>query len=141
PCCDDWLGLMRYRAWKALSYENEAGLSAGVTEALWKRPLTASVSQLESVAACPFKHFVQYGLRLEQREEEDPTAIDLGNVYHETLEKLVGTILKQKLSWKELPEGRARELIQNCARDVGASLRGELMMSNGRNRHLLKCVE
>jgi len=140
-CCDDAIDIMRFRAWKALSYDNAPSLSPDVRSRLWNQPLTASVSQLESFAACPFKHFIRYGLALEERDDQDPTAIDLGNIYHETLDKLIRAILKQKLSFKDLSESRAKDLIDQCAAEVGQKVRDELMISNARNRYLLDRIK
>lgn len=100
-------------------------------------PLVASVSQFETFAACPFKHFLRYGLCLEIREEDDPTALDLGNLYHEALRKIVTATLKEKLDWANLPAQMANDLVWNCTEEVGQELREELMISSARNRHLL----
>src|SRR5207237_9202791 len=92
-CCDDAIDVMRFRAWKALQYSNTAQLSPDIANQLFASPLKASVSRIETFATCPFKHFARYGLRLQQREDDDVTVIDLGNVYHEILEKLVRGML------------------------------------------------
>ncbi len=52
------------RAWPALSYSNEARLPEGLARELFPTPLHASVAQMETFAACPFRHFVRYGVRL-----------------------------------------------------------------------------
>lgn len=43
---------------------------------------TLSVSRLEQFAGCPFKHFVQYGLRPQILKEWKVEPIDTGNFYH-----------------------------------------------------------
>lgn len=136
----DAVDTMRFRAWRALSYINDASLSKGVREKLFGTSLTASASQMETFASCPFKHFVRYGLRLQPRAEEDPTAMDLGMVYHETLDRLVKSVLERKLDWTQLSEEKARELIDQCASEVGKTLREELMLSSARNRYLLNRI-
>ena len=71
---------MRFRAWKALCYSNDAKLSPEIAGKLFASPLHASVTRIESFATCPFKHFAQYGLKLPPREDGDVTVMDLGNV-------------------------------------------------------------
>jgi ATP-dependent helicase/nuclease subunit B len=71
------------------------------------------------------------------REEDDPTAMDLGNLYHEALRKIVTATLREKLDWANLPEKLAHDLVWNCTEEVGKELRQELMISSARNRHLL----
>lgn len=125
------------RTWSALRYDNTAELAGPTAEALFRQPLAMSISQLEAFAACPFKFFLRYGLSLEIRREEDPTAMDLGNVYHKTLERIISTTLREKLDWASIPQGQIDELIRDCTHQVGSHLCEELMMSSARNRHLL----
>lgn len=46
---------------------------------------TLSVSRLEEFAACPFRHYVAYGLRPEERRDWAVTPIETGNFFHESL--------------------------------------------------------
>src|SRR5205085_5940758 len=79
PPADDAIDVMRFRAWRALSYANSAGLSKSIASKLFASPLHASVTRIESFAACPFKHFARFGLALREREDEESvSAIDLG---------------------------------------------------------------
>ncbi|MFW6017041.1 MAG: PD-(D/E)XK nuclease family protein, partial [bacterium] len=44
---------------------------------------TISASQLKSYFQCPFQHFIQYGLRLQEKEVADLKPKDVGNILHE----------------------------------------------------------
>ena len=138
---DDAIDMMRFRSWKALSYHNRAALSPEIAAQLFKSPLRSSVTRVESFATCPFKHFAQYGLGLREREEADVTAMDLGNVYHQVLERLVRECLSKRQDWCKIEPHVTDELIKSYAREVGQSLRGELMLSTARNQYLLKRIE
>ena len=46
-----------------------------------------SPTALENYFSCPFKHFVERGLQLKDREEAAVLAVDTGNFIHELLEK------------------------------------------------------
>jgi ATP-dependent helicase/nuclease subunit B len=137
----DPVDAMRFRAWPALRYDNLARLSPDIAQRLFSRSLTASVSRIESFATCPFKHFASYVLKLRQREEQDVTSLDLGNIYHHILEKIVREMLSRKSDWALLEPRVAEELVREYAREVGQSLRGELMMSSARNKYLLQRIE
>ncbi len=138
---DRSLGVTTARAWKALSYANQASLSPEIAAKLVVAPLRASISRLETFAACPFKHFARYTLALEEREDPDVTALDLGNVYHEVLEKIVREMIRNKRNWTDVPADQRDAAIKTYAREVGQSLRGELMLSSARNRYLLDRIE
>jgi ATP-dependent helicase/nuclease subunit B len=51
---------------------------------------TLSVSRLEEFAACPFKHFVAYGLRPEENREWGVEPVDLGVFFHSSLQNFAG---------------------------------------------------
>ena len=55
-------------------------------EALEPRPeLSLSPSRLECYARCPFSHFVQYGLKPEERRIFEIAPREIGDIYHECL--------------------------------------------------------
>jgi ATP-dependent helicase/nuclease subunit B len=133
---------MRFRAWNALSYTNQAKLSKKIALKLFPSPLHASVTRIESFAACPFKHFARYALDLRPRDDQETvSALDLGNVFHHVLERVVATLLAEHKNWPDLPADRRKELIHTVAQEVGQQLRGEIMLSSARNRYLLQRVE
>jgi ATP-dependent helicase/nuclease subunit B len=139
--CPDPIDTMRYRAWRALGYENDARLSDDVAARLFGSPLSASVSRIESFANCPFKHFARYGLQLEPRDEEDVTSMDLGNAYHSILETLVREIVKRREDFATVSPQFAEQQIKLAAQQIGESLRNEVLLSSARNQYLLKHVE
>ena len=138
---DDAIGVMRYKAWRAIGYRNEAKLSPEVAKQLNPAPLHASVTRIETFATCPFKHFARNGLKLETREDDDVTPMDLGNIYHGILERVVTRILQEKHDWPKLEPKLTREFIDQFSAEVGQTLRGELMLSTARNQYMLKRIE
>lgn len=136
-CADPASRLWMDAAGRGLRHHNDAQLSQGVVDRLFGRTLQASVSRLEAFAACPFKHFAQYTLRLQQREVAEVTAMDLGNVFHNVLELLVRRMVRDKLRWSDEP---VTQMIPELVEEIGQTLRGQLMLSSQRNRYLLDHV-
>ncbi|MBQ9714423.1 MAG: PD-(D/E)XK nuclease family protein [Clostridia bacterium] len=56
-------------------------------ETLFFRDGKISPTSLESYFSCPFRHFVERGLRLKEREETAVLAVDTGNFIHDLLER------------------------------------------------------
>lgn len=139
PFNDLSLGAMCRRAWRALSYRNDAKLSPEIAAALYASPLHASVSRIETFAVCPFKHFAQYGLKLRDRDDEEVTALDLGNVYHGILENIVRAMVEKKQGWDGSEADEAA--VRRYAKQIGAALRDEILLSTARNQYLLERVE
>ena len=48
-----------------------------------------SVSAVETYYRCPFRHFLRYGLRAEERETAEIRPLNIGNILHKTLEEFV----------------------------------------------------
>lgn len=139
-CCDDAIDTMRYRAWRALSYTNNAILSADTAQKLAGRQFYASVTRIETFATCPFKHFARHHLGLEPREDANVTPMDLGTVYHSILEGVVQQTLQNRSDWCEVEKQITAKQISDLAERAGHSLRGELMLSSARNKYLLSRI-
>ncbi|MBN1778212.1 MAG: PD-(D/E)XK nuclease family protein [Clostridiales bacterium] len=48
---------------------------------------TLSVSRLEEYAACPFRHYITYGLLPREQKEWEVTPIERGNFFHDSLQR------------------------------------------------------
>ncbi len=72
----------------ALDYDNNAALQADVVARLFVDGLKGSTTQLSTFAACPYKHFARYVLKLQVRSEFKLQPLDLGSFYHEILDAL-----------------------------------------------------
>jgi ATP-dependent helicase/nuclease subunit B len=141
PACGDSIDRLRRAAWPSLRYANQASLSEPINRALFPPPLSAGVSQLETFAACPFRHFARHGLRLESRRDQDVTMADLSQVYHKVLEELINQAIGSESRPVADPMPITDEMIRAATDRVGHTLRGEFMLSNARNRYLLHRVE
>ncbi len=76
-----------------------------------------SPTALENYFSCPFKHFVERGLKLRDREEAAVLAVDTGNFIHELLEKTASKV--------ETTE--TEEAMRTLALEIGAEiLKGSL---------------
>ncbi|HXE52960.1 MAG TPA: PD-(D/E)XK nuclease family protein, partial [Tepidisphaeraceae bacterium] len=133
---DDAIGTARRLAWPALSYSNEAALSPAVAGELFHSPLRARVSELETFAACPFRHFARFVLGLKEREQQEVTIQDLGHLYHDLLESGLREVLRRRAEGDR--SVRLDQAIDSLIEQIGSGIREELMLSSARNRYLLE---
>ncbi len=123
----------------AMKYRNDAALSPALAAELFSQPFALSATRLETFAACPFKHFAQYTLALRPRDAADLTRLDLGTVYHQVLEQLIGEAIRSKTDLaKPIPD--LPEKIRRHSETAAAELRSEFMLTPGRNQYLLESV-
>ncbi|MBQ8201020.1 MAG: PD-(D/E)XK nuclease family protein [Clostridia bacterium] len=69
-----------------------------------------SISRLEKFAACPYQHYVDYGLKPVKRERFAFEASDAGDFYHAALQGYAGAAM-QHPSWPDLPEEEVDRLM------------------------------
>jgi ATP-dependent helicase/nuclease subunit B len=138
---DDAIDTMRSRAWKALSYKNDAILDPTRAASLFSSPLNVTARQLESFRMCPYQHFARHSLRLSTRERRDVTGADLSNIYHEVLDNLVRDLIQARQGWQNLDDTESKRKISRLTEKLGGQLRDELMLSTARNRYLLSHIE
>lgn len=131
----DAVGSLVKRAWPALTYVNEARLSEQTARQIFTAPLHAGVGELETFAACPFKHFARYTLGLKEREAQQVTVADLGRLYHDLLEKALREVLRRRAAGDRnvTLEGALEQFVRAAA----ANLSQELMLASARNRYIL----
>lgn len=128
---DQWLGIYEWvrsltgstvrapvaAALHALAPRLPATLSKAALDGLWKPPYRTSVTQLESFAQCPFRHFARYGLHLTERAEFEVSQLHLGNLYHEVLEHFINELIATGEGLADLTDDQIRDrLVALCER-------------------------
>ena len=113
-------------------------LQKNVARALYGQVLQNSVSRLETYAACAYRHFLQYGMSLKEREELKFENVDMGNVFHGVLEGFSHKLEESAYTWFDFPEEFARgtvaEVLSLCAAEYGAAV----LYDNARNEYAIR---
>lgn len=114
---------------------------------LYGTRLTNSASRLERFSACAFAHYLQYGLRLKDREEFEFSGMDLGNVIHSALE-LFGRQVREMqdangtpLSWATIDDAQRDSLAQKCVIDAAQVYNPVLLHDSARNEYQIKRMQ
>ena len=115
----------------------ESGLSRIVARALYGQQLENSVSRLETYAACACRHFLQYGLSLQEREEFGFEASDMGTVYHAVLENFAGKLAESNLTWWDFTEDFAAKAVKESVAAYAAIYGETVLYSSARNEYAI----
>lgn len=115
----------------------ESGLSRIVARALYGQQLENSVSRLETYAACACRHFLQYGLSLQEREEFGFEASDMGTVYHAVLENFAGKLAESNLTWWDFTEDFATKAVKESVEAYAATYGETVLYSSARNEYAI----
>ncbi len=115
----------------------DSGLSKAVARALYGRHLENSVTRLETFAACAYRHFLQYGLTLKEREEFGFETVDMGNVYHGVLELFAGKLAENGYTWFDFTEEFAENAVKDSLEAYAASYGDTILYSSARNAYAI----
>ena len=115
----------------------ESGLSRIVARALYGQQLENSVSRLETYAACACRHFLQYGLSLQEREEFGFESSDMGTVYHAVLENFAGKLAESNLTWWDFTEDFAAKAVKESVEAYAAIYGETVLYSSARNEYAI----
>jgi ATP-dependent helicase/nuclease subunit B len=126
--------------WRSLAYENSSQLSPSIAAELFPSPLMASVSRIETFAACPFKHFGRYGLGLRPRDESTITPLHLGTIYHGVLERFVRRIIRENSDWAEISSPASPQLLATMTEEIAKKVVDAILFGNPRSQYLMRFV-
>ena len=82
--------------------------------------LRGSVTRLERFSECPYRHFLQYGLGLEERDEMSWEAADHGTFFHKVMEVILRSVKESGKRLKDLSSEEREELVR---KGIGAAVR------------------
>ena len=102
---------------QGIDYTNiPKNIDKDIVEKLYGNTLNTSVSRLEKYAGCPFSYYLQYGLRLKEREELKVQNFDTGSFMHETIDEFFKKVSKENINLSELVTDE--EKVQSLVDDV-----------------------
>ena len=117
--------------------KEESTLTRETAKKLYGEVLQNSVTRLEKFSACAYAHFLAYGLGLKEREEYQFQAVDMGNLFHGSIERFSKKLEKAGYTWTNIPEEEKeifiRESVEECIVDYGNSI----LYSTARNEYVI----
>ncbi len=100
-----------------------------------------TISRLEQMAACPFAHFIRYGLGLREKQEYSFEQSDLGSIYHSVLERFFRSLKEEGMSLSLQTDDQIRERLHETLMEVAQGYGNEILFSSGRNEYRLRQME
>lgn len=122
------------------SYEKR-GISKAVAKALYGNILQGSVTRIERYAACAYAHFLNYGLELLERQEYQLAAVDMGNLFHSSIDLCFKELKSNHRNPVELTEEERKKLVKTCVEQVTSEYGNTILQSSARNQYLAGKVE
>ncbi|MBR2180107.1 MAG: PD-(D/E)XK nuclease family protein [Selenomonadaceae bacterium] len=98
--------------------------------ATYKKTVNSSVSRVEQFMSCPFKHFAQYGLKLEERRERKFRSLDLGNLLHSTMRCFGERLKKENRSWADVGKEEVVTIVDEIFDDLIPNFLNKILLSS-----------
>ena len=103
--------------------------------------LKGSVSRYEVFSQCAFRHFLSYGLRLENRPEYKVEATDIGTLYHDSLELYSKKLEAEGLSFRDVNDETSHRIADESVQAAIEKMTYDVIESTARNEYLLKRIK
>lgn len=110
-------------------------LSADTAHQLYGNILTGGISRMETAAQCYLRQFLQYGLRLRERDEFVFQPADSGSIMHESLQRFSAALSAQGLTWRNFDEETGRKLIAQTLDQTAAEYHDLVAYSTARTQY------
>ena len=96
---------------------------------------------MEQYASCAYAHFLRYGLELLERQEYRLEAVDVGNLFHQSIDLCFRKVKEEERDWRTLTDEERDELAKSCVRQVVEQYGNTILMSSARYAYLARRVE
>ena len=80
---------------------------------LYGNTLRTSISRLEKYRCCPFSYYLQYGLKLKEKESLKIKSFDTGSFMHETIDNFFEYVREENINLAEIEEDKILEIVSN----------------------------
>lgn len=112
-------------------------ISRAAAKKLYGEQFENSITRMERYSACAFAHFLQYGLRLRERQEYEFQAVDMGNVFHGAIERYSKKAEQTGKGWIGLTRGEQETLAAESVEEAITDYGNSVLYHSARNTYLI----
>ena len=116
-------------------------LSPEIAQALYGKNIETSVSQLETYYENSFEYFLNYGLHLHKRFENELDVVQAGNYYHETFDRLVKYLQETKLDLANLSITQLQKILATIHLQMQNQGRYRQLLNDPFNQYLFRQLD
>lgn len=116
-------------------------LSGELARKLYGSQLLSSVSRFEKYASCAYAHFLNYGMRLAERDEFAFERRDLGSVFHAILDSFAKKMQSLGYTLTNFPDDIAKETLDIIIENESVLYGRAVLRSTASNEYMLKRIK
>ena len=134
---DEWRERLGYVIEGFFHKNQKDYISEKDSRSIYEFPFKSSISRLESFVNCPFAHFINYGLKPEERKVHKINAPDLGMLYHKSVEEFSKELTLNKLNWHDLQRDKADEIVEKVLDKMVEEFQYGIFLKTHRYKYLI----
>lgn len=124
---------------QALAYTNlPQKLQKENVDKLYGNTLATSVSRLEKYRSCAFSYYLQYGLKLREKENLKIHTFETGSFMHETIDEFFEEVRDQSLGLAEIEEEQIQKIVSNIIDEKLGLSKNFIFSSTAKYKALVK---
>lgn len=123
---------------EGLFHNNQEGyIGEERANSLYNAPLKSSISRLEKFVNCPFAHFINYGLKPEERKEYKVRIPDIGKLFHDSMENFSKQLSIENLQWRDIDKKKSDEIVEKIIDEIAPQFGYNILESSHRYKYLV----
>ncbi|SFQ06816.1 DNA helicase/exodeoxyribonuclease V, subunit B [Lachnospiraceae bacterium XBB1006] len=124
----------------ALGQQDIAQLEEALLKRLYGDEVKGSITRLETFAHCRRRHFLEYGLKLKERNTGQFTLMDVGILMHGAMEYYAKALEKSEYEADTIPDEMRIRLAEEAVQAAVAELSQTFLFENARNNYQIERV-
>lgn len=126
----------------AYNYSNQpVTVKKELAAQLFGQKLLLSISQLESYYKNPYDYFLNYGLHLKKRSENDFDSLQTGSYYHEIFDKFVKELNRKKIDLTNFSVDDLLPILQRIEQGLKEDNKYRYYLQNAKNNFLAQKLD
>lgn len=127
---------------EASQFDNQPGnIGPELAQELYGQNLNSSVSQLETFYENSYEYFLNYGLQLHKRFENEFDIIQAGNYFHETFDRLVKELTHRNLDLADIDDATLNQLLDLVRAKMMDEAQYKQLLHDPFNQYLFRCLD
>ncbi len=128
-----WRGKLTQLLYADFYSNPRKNLPADLARRLYGEAFKTSITRMETYAKCAYRHFLDYGLRLCERQEYAFSFMDFGSVCHKALELYGKKLEEEHLEWTDADADMRHRLIEESVTEAAADYGNDILHSTAGN--------
>lgn len=109
---------------------------------LYGRHLIGTPTRLETFNKCPYRYFLEFGMKLAPREEYEEKAVDRGSFIHGALEKFINALIDGNVDYASVTDDEIAEIVSGILREMAETHNKGIYLGSARMRaELMRLIE